>query len=226
MPAKRLVLPLIAVIAMLTLAGCPGRGTPPQEKNTLVYSGPTELSLAPGETLPLTDIVFLGMEEGHGLFTIGEFRATRQIGDSLDWDGEPLPGVSLSLRLRILWFRGGRAQLAGTVRIEVRDVQATEGKVDESAAVAYRIPVKYRVPKGERIPGTTWEYVGATPRGAELGGIEEYPFRKVADSILWEGHLRPGVGLALNLRVVYFDDQALQVAGLATVTLKAAEKGE
>ena len=185
----------------------------------MVYSGPTEIALASGERLMPTDIVFQGAEDGRGRFLIGEYRATRQIGDSLDWDGEPLPGVSLRLRLRVLWLREDQARLAGTVRVEVRGVEARAGRPADEAPVVYRLPVAYRVPKGAFIPGTTWEYRGPTERGAELGGIEEYPYRKIADSILWEGWLRPQVGLTLNLRVVYFDEQALQVAGLATILL-------
>jgi len=153
-----------------------------------------------------------------------DLKATRQIGDSVDWDGEPLPGVHLRLRLRVVWFRDEDVYLAGTVRAEVSDVQPALGGFDEKSAVVYRVPVGYRVPKGGLIPGTTWGYAGPTDRGAELSGLDEYPYRKVADSILWEGRLRPDMGLALNLRMVYYDKQALQVAGIATVTFAATAR--
>jgi hypothetical protein len=212
------------VLAAMLTAGCPAE-VPAPEGAPLVYAGPTEVRLAPGETLQPTDIVFLGAQDKRGEFIISDFKATRQIGDSVDWDGEPLPGVRLRLRLRVIWFRDEGVYLAGTVRAEVSDVQPASGRLDQKSAVAYRVPVSYQVPKGKLIPGTTWGYARPTERGAELTGLDEYPYRKVADSILWEGRLQPDIGLALNLRVIYYDEQALQVAGIATVTFAATEEG-
>ncbi len=210
--------------AAWALAGCPGL-TPDRGTTALTYTGPTEVYLVAGQTLQPTDIVFVGVQDRRGQFIVDDMKATRQIGDSLDWDGEPSPGVRLSLRLRVIWFRDNGVYLAGTVHIEVRDFQPGMGGFNKGAPVQYKMPVAYRVPRGGVIPGTTLAYAGPTDRGAELSGLDEYPFRKIADSILWEGRLRPDVGLALNLRVVYFDEQALQVAGIATVTLEEARAG-
>ncbi len=207
----------IFVMALL-LAGCPLQ-PPAGDDGRLVYAGPTEMRLRAGETLAPTTIVFVGVTDGRGQFIIDGMRATRQIGDSLDWDGEPLPGVRLSLRLRVVWYPGQEAQLAGTVRIEIDGAQAVAGDVDEEAPIRYRVPVTYRVARGTAIPGTTVTYNGESDRGAELQGLNEYPYRKIADSILWEGYLRPDVGLSVNLRVAYFNANSLEVAGVATVVL-------
>lgn len=209
-----------AFVAMtLLLSGCPLQ-PPGGGSGRLVYAGPTEVRLRAGETLAPTDIVFVGVADGRGQFIIDGMRATRQIGDSLDWDGEPLPGVRLSLRLRVVWYPGQEAQLAGTVRIEIDGAQAVAGDVDEEAPIRYRVPVTYRVARGAAIPGTTVIYNGESERGAELQGLNEYPYRKIADSILWEGYLRPDVGLSMNLRVAYFNASSLEVAGVATVVLR------
>lgn len=209
-----------AFVAMtLLLSGCPLQ-PPGGGSGRLVYAGPTEVRLRAGETLAPTDIVFVGVTDGRGQFIIDGMRATRQIGDSLDWDGEPLPGVHLSLRLRVVWYPGQEAQLAGTVRIEIDGAQAVAGDVDEEAPISYRVPVTYRVARGAAIPGTTVIYNGESERGAELQGLNEYPYRKIADSILWEGFLRPDVGLSVNLRVAYFSASSLEVAGVAIVVLR------
>jgi len=50
-----------------------------------------------------------------------------------------------------------------------------------------------------------------------MGGVEGYAYRKVGDSIFWEGSLRDGVYLRLDVRVVQFDDSGLRVTGLATI---------
>ncbi|NOZ27093.1 MAG: hypothetical protein GXP39_03440 [Chloroflexi bacterium] len=216
---------IIGTLLASCIPGLPSLGGGGGTSGTLVYSGPTEVRLTPGETLLPTDIVFLGAEGNRGRFIIGDLKATRQIGDSLDWDGEPLPGVNLQLRLRVLWFKGGNVQLGGTVRVEVSDVQPSPDGIDPNAAVTYGVPVSYRVPVNQPIPGTTWKYVGPTDRGAELSGMDEYPYRKLADSILWEGRLRPDVGLTLNVRVVRFDERSLRVAGLATIALAVPGAG-
>lgn len=224
MSARRVGAIVALIWAALMLIGCSGL-TPVRGMTTLTYTGPTEVYLIAGQALRPTDLVFVGVQDRRGQFIIEDMKATRQLGDSLDWDGEPSPGVRLSLRLRVIWFRGNGVHLAGMVHVEVRDPQPSPGGFNRGAPVQYKVPVAYRVPRGGTIPGTTLTYVGPSDRGAELGGLEEYPFRKIADSILWEGRLRPDVGLALNLRVVYFDEQAIQVAGIAIIALEEGRVG-
>lgn len=50
-----------------------------------------------------------------------------------------------------------------------------------------------------------------------MGGIDGYPYRKLADSILSEGKLREGVFLRLNVRVLLITDDSLRVGGMATI---------
>jgi hypothetical protein len=91
--------------------------------------------------------------------------------------------------------------------------------VRTTSAVHYSGPVIYSVKLGQRIPGTTVTYEGHGEDGAQLGGTGDYPFRKEGDSVLWEGQLRDGVYLRLDVRAVQFDDRNLRVAGLATIWL-------
>jgi hypothetical protein len=78
-------------------------------------------------------------------------------------------------------------------------------------------PVTYGVARNEYIPGTTIEYLGKEEEGAHLGGIDGYPYRKGADSILWDGKLREKVYLRLNVRVLYIGEDSLRVGGTADI---------
>ena len=77
------------------------------------------------------------------------------------------------------------------------------------------LPVVYRVERGEAIPGTTITYEGQEPEGARLGNVEGYPYRRVGDSILWEGKLLPGLWLDLLARTALIGEDQLDVVGTA-----------
>lgn len=215
-------------------AGCrlPGRpGGPPA---ALVYSGPTEQGVQAGSVVPGTDIRYVGRTaEGTAELHIGDQRALKRVGDSLNWSGSPLAGVEMQLSQRILWFNADSLQLAGTVRITIQDPQPTPGPipqaVDEQAAAAglviYTVPVFYTVKKDEVLPGTTLTYAGASQEGAKLAGLPEgdYPYRRVGDSIAWRGSLRERTYLDLVVRTTFYNEDRLAVTGLAKVILATGQ---
>ena len=121
--------------------------------------------------------------------------------------------------IRIVWFTEEKLHAAGTARLAIDEPQPTAMPFPEEPPVLYKLPTTYNVKRGETIPGTTIGYVGSGDQGAELSGVQDYPYRKIADSITWEGQLRDGVFLQVNLRVAFFTEEQLQVAGLATVGL-------
>jgi hypothetical protein len=123
----------------------------------------------------------------------------------------------MDLALRVIWSTEQTLHSAGTVALTVRNPSPTETPIATESEFRYAVPVMYWVYEGDTIPGTGITYVGRTEQGAELGGVEGYPFRKGADSILWEGKLREDVWLKLDLRTGIYDDNRLQVAGLATI---------
>ena len=75
----------------------------------------------------------------------------------------------------------------------------------------------YNVARGKYIPGTLVKYLGKEKEGAHLEGVEGHPYRKIADSIVWEGKLRENVYLRLNLRVLFITEDTLRVGGMATI---------
>jgi len=208
---------LLALLAASLIACLPWQRPP---EGTLIYTGPTERSIPAGAFLPGTDIRYVGMTDQGAELLIGDQRAVKKKGDSLDWDGHPLPGVTLNLRLRIIWFTEEKLHAAGTARLAIEEPQPAAMPFPEELPVIYKLPVSYNVERGETIPSTTLSYVGASEKGAELSGVEGYPYRKIADSILWEGKLLEGVFLKLTVRVVFFDEEQLQVAGLATIGMR------
>jgi hypothetical protein len=80
-------------------------------------------------------------------------------------------------------------------------------------------PVTYRVEKGDYIPGTLVKYLGKTEEGIELSGVEGYPYRKLGDSIVWEGKLLAGMFLQLNVRVLFIAADFIRVAGTAALLI-------
>jgi len=206
---------LVALLVGFALVACV-RKTPAPE-GTLVYQGPIELGVAKGNSLPGTDIRYLGITEKGAQLSIEGQTTIKRKGDSLDWEGSPTEGVDLDYSLRILWFDERSLHVGGLVKLVVHEVAPQASIISVSTPMVYRIPVAYTVARGELIPGTLIEYAGKEEKGARLKGVDGYPYRKIADSILWEGKLRDNVFLKLELRVIFYDQGSLRVGGLATL---------
>jgi hypothetical protein len=135
--------------------------------------------------------------------------------------------VDVQLRDRVLWFSPDRLQLAGTIDLTVNEIAPKFSSIPQisdktkSKLIVYKLPVIYRVKRGETISGTTLTYVGKTEKGAELGGLlkDEYPYREVGDSISWQGQLRSKVYIDLVARTVFYNEDSLNITGVATVIL-------
>lgn len=208
----------LVVILALTLAACDQQPA----SSALEYSTAFEGSVSPGQTLPGTDVKYIGKTEQGAQMTIGGQVALKRTLDSITWKGEAAPGVILDYNLRVTTFDAQSLNALGTAKITVSNpkpkaVAATSLPKD---AAVFKGVVTYDVPRGKTIPGTTVTYDGKTPDGAKLGGIEGYALRKTADSIVWLGQLADKLWLELDLRLVAFDENAMQVTGTATLYLK------
>jgi len=185
----------------------------------LTYTLPTTLTVKAGKSLVGTDIIYQKMEGESARVLIKGQPATKRKGDSVDWKGSPVEGTTVDMRLRVVWYSEEELRLAGTVKVTVEEVNPKAGVIHTTSPLHFTGPVAYGIAKGARLPGTTLYYEGQTEEGAQLGGLGEYPFRKMGDSILWEGQLRPGVYIRLDVRAVQFDDRSLRVAGLVSLWL-------
>jgi hypothetical protein len=210
---------IIAVfVVAVALSSCLSRtGSSVDE---LSYSLPTTLQVEKGRALLNTNIVYDSYtEEGVWLLIDGQ-AALKRKGDSVSWDGSFRPETDTKLDLRVIWTAEDKVDLAGTAKVTVHGVAPQKGPIVTTSAVTFSGPVAYGVAKGSYIPGTTLTYVGDTEQGAELGGlVNEYAYRQIGDSIIWEGTLRDGVYLRAELRTVQFDASGLRLAGIATLWL-------
>ncbi len=208
---------IVTLLLVLTLlvSGCtpfPGSG------DHLTYAGPTELTIRAGKFVPGTRIQFVREDEKGAEVLIEGQKATKMVGDSLQWSGQVTDGVSLKANLRILHISPEQMITSGLITLAVAKPHPQPGRADKNRPVRYTLPVTYKVDKGSTLPGTTIRYAGTEKdKGARLEGIEGYPYRAIGDSILWEGTLRPNVDIALNVRVLFYNDSFMQVLGTATI---------
>jgi len=208
----------LAAIVTLGVSAC----TRQLPSGTMEYSTAFERSIPVGQSLPGTDIKYLGKTEQGAQMSIGGQTTLKRTLDSLTWHGEPTPGVNVDYNLRIVVFDDKVLQAGGTAKVVIANVQAQAVPASSlpKDALTFKGVVNYSVPQGKTIPGTTITYDGRTPDGAKLGGIEGYAFRKEADSIAWFGKLSDKCFLQLDLRLVIYTDGAMQVTGTATLYLK------
>ena len=219
--AIRCRLPVVFALSLLLtgMAAC-SQGTAAPQSTTLTYEGPQTYTLKPGDWVPGTDIRYIQQTAEGARFLIADQPSVKQKADSLDWTGSPAAGVRLEQHLRIVWFTQQALYAAGTFKVEISDVAPHPGAAFAEAPLSFQAPVTYRLAVGGRAPGTGLSYEGKTADGAKFGGIEGYPYRKAADSLSWEGQLRPNVALRLDLRVLEYDEQAAQVGGIAHLWIK------
>lgn len=208
----RVWLCLAAVVG--TLGGCTGR-----DAETLIYNGPTEQTVRMGESIPGTDLRYVGYSNDSAEVLIADQRALKKVGDSLDWRGTPGAGVDVVLTQRILAANAERLQTVGTVKITVKDVSAVAAQYPDQPALSYTVAVGYTVRKGDSIPGTLIRYTGKTEDGAQFDGVSGYPYRKMGDSVSWMGRLRSNVYLDTTLRVIAYGDDFVTLGGLAKIGL-------
>jgi hypothetical protein len=207
---------IVSVLLVAVLLACGAE----EETSQLSYAGPVEISIERGAFLPGTDIQYVEETEAGALVLIGGSQATKKIGDSLDWEGEMAGQVSVEQNLRVVFFTEATLQTAGTVRVNVDRPAPAVGAADVQAPVHFKLPIGYDVEKGQAIPGTTITYLGQTEDGAELGNVEGYPYRKIGDSIQWEGTLGDGVWLQLNGRTALITEDRLGVVGTADLWIR------
>ncbi|UCC65422.1 MAG: hypothetical protein JSV36_10420 [Anaerolineae bacterium] len=90
------------------------------------------------------------------------------------------------------------------------------------SALSYTAPFEIGVTAGNFLPGTELQYMGVADGMAEVYIKGQRALKQKADSLSWEGEVREGVSLELDLRVLWFDESTLHVGGTAKVVVKGA----
>jgi hypothetical protein len=212
----------LVVVGVTSLGACLTNGS--DAPDAITYQGPVEMSIEPDRNLMGTDIRYIGItEDDRAEFQIDDKRALKKTGDSLNWEGHPAESVELSFKLRVLTISEEKVRTVGTVRVQIEEIMPEKATINEEIPVRISLPVTYHVANEKAIPGTTLTYQGEDEEnGAQLGGLaeERYPYRRVGDSVVWEGRLCEGVFLRLNARVLYFSEETLRIGGVATLWIE------
>ena len=186
----------------------------------LIYTAPFETGIEKGSDLPGTGIRYLGLSDKGAEILIDDQTAFKQKGNSIGCKGNPVGNVDLNLSLRVLWVTEETLYVGGTARATVRAPMPEAASIPTEPPVKYSsAPVTYQVKKGDYIPGALVKYVGKHEEGIELSGVEGYPYRKLGDSVVWEGKLLEGVFLQLNVRVLFIAEDFINVTGAAALLL-------
>lgn len=220
--ARRFLIALFVVA--LILAGCAGNPLSPSTPapNTLVYDAPVSLTIKKDSLLPGTSIAYSGKTDtGAGKVLIAGQVAPKQTGDSVDWQGTPIPDVAVNLATRVAIFDDQSITLVGTSHIEITNVSIKPGGTPGTALMEFSAPISVSLNKNEMIPGTNVAYAGSTSDGAQFLGIEGYAYRKPLDSLQYVGHVGPRVFLRLDLRVTSFSESSVLLVGTANIRLES-----
>lgn len=211
---------LLLLLATLFLSACTERVGP----NQLRYSAPTEKKIDRGSFLPGTGIAYVGptAERGAEMRIDGQ-TAFKKVADSVTWSGAPLAGVQLDINQRVLFYNEDQLRLGGQVTILIDEVTPQPLPGPARSDITFAIPVTYNIKVGETVPGATLRLERIDPeRGAEFSGwsVEQVPFKKAGDSIIWDGSLRPGVAITFKeMRVAFIGDNNVRLAGIVEVAL-------
>lgn len=213
-------LPDISQVANLPALGdLPGLETPP---GGIAYAGPTEARIDVGEHLAGTNIALTAVNSDGAQFEIAGQRSVRKIGDSLDFDGAwpGSSGTQYTLRLRIYIVADTYVRAAGVHRLVINNIQPVMDN-PTLPQTTLKFPFTAGAKKGEQFTGLTLQYLGSDNQGGQIGGLPQgdYPYRKIGDSILWKGHLRPDIPVDYNVRMLLYTADQAQIGGIVTVAM-------
>lgn len=207
-----------ALVLSLVVASCsfiPGRGG----GSVLKFDGATEQTIGLGESIPGSNIRFVGYSDLGAEVLIDDQRAVKRQGDSLDWKATLAPGVDVSMPLRIILADESRLKTVGTIHVTISSANPQPAAVPPGAAYTYKVAMGHTVRKGDRIPGTTITFRGKSDEGAQLAGVDGYPYRRIGDSVTWTGRLNDHAYIETTMRVAAYTEEFLTLAGLAEISV-------
>lgn len=214
---RSLFLPAVLLL-VLVAASCsfiPGRG----DGSVLEFDGATEQTVGMGESIPGSNIRFVGYSDLGAEVLIDDQRAVKKQGDSLDWKATLAPGVDVSMPLRIILADKSRLQTVGTVHVTISGANPQRAAVPPGAAYTYKVAMGHTVRKGDFIPGTTIRFRGKSDEGAQFDGVDGYPYRRIGDSVTWSGRLSNHSYMETTMRVAGYTEEFLTLAGLAEISV-------
>jgi hypothetical protein len=218
-------LALTSLACVINLDGTtptPGAVTPVSEDIVSLFVPLYSVTLAPGDSVPLTQLTYVNRDGPNYNVTIDGLAATKRAGDSFSWRGVIAPGVIARYNLRLSPTLIGDSILAvGPVEISILNPVPVELNNSPSTAQGplhlTAIEIETNIAKGDSIPGTTLVFEGVREEGALLSGTEGYPYHALGDSLIWTGRLRGNVIVRYSLRVSGLSDEQLSLLGTAEI---------
>jgi len=162
----------------------------------IIYNGPLERKIDKGQKIVGTDIELVAIEGDQAEFHIAGLRSFRTVGDSLDFDGKWSAMADMEYYVRLRIYRVGDA-------------------------FTLKFPFTTNAGIDEKFSGMTYGYMGQDSRGGQISGLptDEYPYRKLGDSIRWHGFIRPDLPVIYNIRLLFYNDESARIGGTVTIEL-------
>lgn len=207
-------------------------GSPTPMGDSISYRAPAyATTLQPGETVPGTQLTYIGNSDNGYEVSIGGQRAIKLSGDSFYWSGIIAPGVFANYNLRLITGFFGGMPVGGPVELIVLFPKPEPLPVTNDPDGEFHlgnIVIDYHVPLNKPIPGTTLVYQGMETQGlgnqsttlARIGGLSGYPNLATGDSLVWNGILRENVAVRYNLRAISFDEESIRFVGTGELWIK------
>lgn len=240
MPLRTIRSLLIFVALGATLAcanitlpfGTPTPAPPPTPVgNTLTFRvAPFTDELDAGQLVRGTQLEYLGWDGVAYRLRIDGREARRVAGDSVDWTGVTAPGVLGKYDLRLQNTNQAVLRVSGTAEYTILYPQplvstVPAGQFSSRDGLYFReIAVDFLVPPGSKVPGTDLTFNGQDGEGKFVlqGARVEYPYYRQADTVLWEGTLRPGTNVRYRLVVQGAETHGLRLRGSAELWIRTA----
>ncbi len=186
------------------------------------------ITLDPGESVPETQLHYVGRDGPAYLVTLDGLEANKRVGDSLNWRGIIAPGVATEYKLRVLPTFSSTTLLAlGSVELNImnpKPVFLENPAADTSATLHFdNAEIDFSIGQGGTVPGTPFVFVGMTEDGAQFSGVEGYPYRDLGDSLNWTGRLRGNVTIQYDMRVVSIKDETVRLLGKGELWISPAQ---
>jgi hypothetical protein len=180
-------------------------------------------ALSPGESVPGTQLLYVGPRDRLYEVQIDGQTALKSGGDSFNWQGMINAGVFGEFFLRLTPQILGEMLAAGQVNLTILNPIPTAEDLPldrDNWHVFPEMVIDVTVPVGGTIPGTSLTYEGLASQGAQIGNMEGYPYLAQADSLRWVGRLGPNAFVVYNLRVISSSADSLRLGGFAELWIR------
>lgn len=195
---------------------------PEPQADQLRLRGVNRDTIQPGESMPGTDLVLVGIREAEAVFTRpGGETAVRRFGDSVKFDGPwaNVSGTDYNVSGRIIRVNPDDVHVVSVYSIIISDTAPVRAPLAITPGTPYTLVLRART--DAPIRGTTLHYRGRTASGdARIDGLDGDNWGQFStmDSIRWSGLLREDLAVSYNMRILFYTDTDIYLGGTVQLT--------